>query len=136
MEYLPDARQYKQQSTKVVPMIDGAFPEAEIELPVEMLANAEAYLLAGVEGTKLPKPYLTPKAWKYLVDEWEKVFSDVSPDDFKPKEEVWEEPEPELFGTGETLTEQEPWDDVTTTEEPIPWNEKDEDWGSEPNFDN
>ena len=140
--YRPDARQYKQQSIEVNPFLpEGNQPLVEIELPVNLLANAEAYLLAGVEGNKPPTPILSIAAVKYLVDEWEKVFSDVSPDDFKPTQDAQD------FATQEEWdkavidptpqTTDDNWDDVVSPEtEAEPWDEKQEDWGSEPNFDN
>ena len=148
--YRPDARQYKQQSIEVNPFLpEGNQPLVEIELPVNLLANAEDYLKAGIEGNKPPTPILSIAAVKYLVDEWEKVFSDISAEDFKPKVEGlddWEEglgevkdyPTTEDFEKENPNVEHDNWDEAVSpeTEEPIPWNEKDEDWGSEPNFDN
>ena len=139
-EYRPDNRQYKQQSMLVWPLLDGdEVIKVEMDLPVNLLANAEEYLEAEIEGNKPPKPIFSIAAVKYLVDEWEKVFSDVSPDDFTPHlsnaDADWSADLPQSDPSGITEPEDN-WDDVTTTEEPIPWNEKDEDWGSEPNFDN
>jgi hypothetical protein len=140
IEYLPDNQQYKQQSTKTVPMLDGEFPEVELDLPVELLANSEAYLLAGVEGNKLPKPYLTPKAWRWITDQFKKELSDVSLDDFKPNPELNNAGDWDVVGNdlevirtnSEKATEQlnDGWDEAekpTTTDEP--WDETTEDWG-------
>jgi hypothetical protein len=157
--YRPDARQYKQQSIEVNPFLpEGSQPLVEIELPVNLLANAEDYLKAGIEGNKSPTPILSIAAVKYLVDEWEKVFSDVSLDDFKskveddwevikdttdaqnfPQQEVWEEDDPSVtdYEKANPNVEHDNWDEVVSPEtEAEPWDEKQEDWGSEPNFDN
>ena len=148
-EYRPDNRQYKQQSMLVWPLLDGdEVIKVEMDLPVSLLANAEEYLKAEIEGNKPPTPIFTIKAQKYLVDEWEKVFSDVSPNDFKPKVEGlddWEEglgevkdyPTTEDFEKENPNVEHDNWDEVVSPEtEAEPWDEKQEDWGSEPNFDN
>ena len=140
--YRPDARQYKQQSIEVNPFLpEGNQPLVEIELPVNLLANAEDYLKAGIEGNKSPTPILSIAAVKYLVDEWEKVFSDVSPDDFTPHlsnaDADWSADLPQSDPSGITGTDDNSWDEVVSPEtEAEPWDEKQEDWGSEPNFDN
>jgi hypothetical protein len=152
--YRPDNRQYKQQSIEVTPYMGDESPMVEIELPVELLANAEDYLKAGIEGKKPPQPILSVKAVKYLVDEWEKIFSDpkeVEPEDFftKPtiedkdgwvdKTDDWDTTPNEPKTNSEKATEQlnDNWDEVEKTETPDPvWDEKQEDWGTEPNFDN
>jgi hypothetical protein len=163
-EYRPDNRQYKQQSMLVWPLLDGdEVIKVEMDLPVSLLANAEEYLKAEIEGNKPPTPIFTIKAQKYLVDEWEKVFSDISPDDFKPavdnggwddpstEEETkaakelqnaddnWPQATPQNDEWGDTIpqTDNENWDEVVIPEtEAEPWDEKQEDWGHEPNFDN
>lgn len=136
--YRPDARQYKQQSMEVTPFLpeSGNQPIIEVDLPTKLLANAEEYLKAGIEGTKLPQPILSIAAVKYLVDEWEKVFSDpqVALDDFKPAtddNDNWDENDvavPQDAGS----SDDDNWDEVDKTENPEEqWDDTAEDWGED-----
>jgi len=140
--YRPDARQYKQQSMEVMPFVgkQSTQPEIEIELPVNLLANAEEFIKAPIEGKPEPTPILSIKACKYLVDEWEKVFSDeeISPDDFNPSlpltvsDDNWgdEQPKTNSEKATEQSAEDDNWDETDKTENPEEqWDEKDEDWG-------
>jgi len=126
--YRPDARQYKQQSIEVMPFVAiGNQPTVEIDLPIELLANTTEYL------AKSKDPILSIAAVKYLVDEWEKIFSDpqVSPEDFKAKVEDadWGDDLPKT--NSEKVAEQvDTWDEVDKTEKPEEqWDETTEDWG-------
>lgn len=160
VEYRPDNRQFKQQSILTLPTTGrNSLPViVVIEVPAkpEYIINATDIIKAPLEGNPEPPAIFTPSGIRYLVDEWEKCFHDVEPSDFESKPTVedagwgteetsqksvktddWGEPEPELYGTGETKTEWEAtteddnsdWEEAKPKTEDAPWDETTEDWG-------
>jgi len=94
--YRPDNRSYKQQSMELQPI---NAKRVMIDLPTNLLVNAEEVLLAEMSNSEMPEYVLSLDAVKYLVDEWEKVFSD--PND---EEEYYKE-----------LLKDNDWDEVDTS---------------------
>lgn len=142
----PDERQYEQNSMEFMPFVGNppTQPIIEIDLPIELLKNHDEYL------AKSKDPILSIAAVQYIREQWRKCgFSDpeVAPEDFKPttEDDNWGDPirsslssptEDDSKKASEQLDSN--WEETEkpeTTLDPV-WDEKQEDWGTEPNFDN
>jgi len=118
--YKPDARAYKQQSIELQPLVQ----KIAIDMPVNLLVNSEEVLLAELSNSTMPEYILSLDGVKYLVDQWEKVFSDAT-----VEEEFFNKIKEEATDWSDTET-MEDWETATSENETT---EDNDDWGEPEN---
>jgi hypothetical protein len=127
-ELKPDRREFKQQSMLLIPT---KALEVIVRVPCtnEYVYNSEKINAATLGNDNTPTPLFTPAGLFYIHGEFEKFFSDPTPEDFElvPSEEEWDNDEEKK----EALTEDsdDGWDDdEDESTEDEKWDENEEEW--------